>query len=105
MLGGISVSTQCTNSARGRSYGTVRSGLFTSSGLVGASRSTAVIAYERVPAGAPDHARCGLLLGPGLGPSAPGMPMALVAGTGLPSVSDLLLSCMLSSVREWRNAS
>src|SRR5688572_18689944 len=74
----------------------LRSGLFASSATLGASTSTAVTTKERVLAGTPDQARWGLLLGPGTGPSLPGIPSALTAGTGCPATSDLLTSFMVS---------
>src|SRR6185437_9066789 len=80
--GGISIISQCAKSTRGRSAGTVRPSLLTSSPRLGTSPSMQASANDFVPAGASLHARCGLRLADSThaSPWSPGLPNANSGG-------------------------
>ena len=80
----MSAISQCTNSTRGSSAGTVRPGWFMSSPRLGTS-------------GAVQVSRCGLWLSDSVtGASAAGWPKANVAGIGWPEAKLSLRNCMAS---------
>ena len=85
--------SQCVNSTRGRSAGTLRPSWFTSSPRLGTSVSMQVSTNERVADGAFFQARCGLRLSDSANGSAR-LPNANSAGIRWPSSKLSLRSCM-----------